>query len=80
MSGVTRGTPLDRLMRPIHHWVWADTDRRLRKLLTFADSRQGAARYAAYLQATVNDSLYRHLIARAAQELNGLGQFLISKN
>jgi ATP-dependent helicase YprA (DUF1998 family) len=45
-----------------------------RKLLTFADSRQGAARYAAYLQATVNDSLYRHLIARAAQELNGLGR------
>lgn len=40
-----------------------------RKLITFADSRQGAARYAAYLQATVNDTLYRHLIARAAQDL-----------
>lgn len=41
-----------------------------RKLITFADSRQGAARYAAYLQSTVNDTLYRHLIVRAAQELN----------
>ncbi len=45
-----------------------------RKLLTFADSRQGAARYAAYLQATVNETLYRHLIARAAQDLNGSGR------
>jgi ATP-dependent helicase YprA (DUF1998 family) len=41
-----------------------------RKLLAFTDSRQGAARYAAYLLATVNDTLYRHLVARAAQELN----------
>jgi len=40
-----------------------------RKLITFADSRQGAARYAAYLQSTVNGTLYRHLIVRAAQEL-----------
>ncbi len=44
-----------------------------RKLLTFADSRQGAARYAAYLQETVNSTLYRHLIARAARELNESG-------
>lgn len=41
-----------------------------RKLITFADSRQGAAKYAAYLQATVNDTLYRHLIARAAHQLH----------
>ena len=37
MSGVTRGAPLDRVMRPVHQWVWGDVDRRLRKLLTFAD-------------------------------------------
>ncbi len=34
---MTRGAPLDRLMRPVHRWVWGDADRRLRKLLTFAD-------------------------------------------
>lgn len=33
-----------------------------RKLLTFYDSRQGAARFAAFLQDIYNDSLYRHLI------------------
>jgi hypothetical protein len=45
-----------------------------RKLLTFADSRQGAARHAAYLQSTVESTLYRHLIARAASDLNEKGQ------
>jgi Lhr-like helicase len=45
-----------------------------RKLLTFADSRQGAARHAAYLQSTVESTLYRHLIARAVSDLNEKGR------
>ncbi len=45
-----------------------------RKLLTFADTRQGAARYAAYLQSTSDETLYRHLIARAATDLAGEGK------
>ncbi|MBL8206924.1 MAG: DEAD/DEAH box helicase [Blastocatellia bacterium] len=45
-----------------------------RKLLTFADSRQGAARYAAYLQSSVDSTLYRHLIAQAAVDLNQKGR------
>jgi ATP-dependent helicase YprA (DUF1998 family) len=45
-----------------------------RKLLTFADSRQGAARHAAYLQSTVESALYRHLIARAGSDLNEKGR------
>ncbi|MCG3143028.1 MAG: hypothetical protein HONDAALG_00340 [Gammaproteobacteria bacterium] len=45
-----------------------------RKLLTFADSRQGAARYAAYLQSTVDSTLYRHLITQAASDLNEKGR------
>ena len=36
-----------------------------RKLLTFYDSRQGAARFAAYLQDVVNRQNYRHLIPKA---------------
>jgi hypothetical protein len=36
MSAVRRSAPLDRMMRPVHRWVWGDPDRRLRKLLTFA--------------------------------------------
>jgi hypothetical protein len=45
-----------------------------RKLLTFADSRQGAARYAAYLQSTVDSTLHRHLIAQAAADLSQQGR------
>lgn len=54
----------------------ADTRRKSgegRKLLTFTDTRQGAARYAAYLQGTSDETLHRHLIARAARELNDNG-------
>ncbi|MDQ3010693.1 MAG: DEAD/DEAH box helicase, partial [Acidobacteriota bacterium] len=41
-----------------------------RKLLAFNDTRQGAARYAAYLQGTSDESLHRHLIVAAADSLN----------
>lgn len=40
-----------------------------RKLLTFYDSRQGAARFAAFLQDVVNTQNYRHIIPLAAQDL-----------
>jgi hypothetical protein len=45
-----------------------------RKLLTFSDSRQIAARYAAFLQATTDETLHRHLIARAAFNLSERGE------
>ena len=37
MSAGTRSAPLDRLLRPLHKWVWSDHDRRVRKLLIFGD-------------------------------------------
>src|SRR3954464_5780492 len=37
MSAATRSAPLDRLLRPLHKWVWRDHDRRVRKLLIFGD-------------------------------------------
>ncbi len=37
-----------------------------RKLLSFFDSRQGAARFAAFLQDSVNSQTYRHIIPKAA--------------
>jgi len=40
-----------------------------RKLLSFYDSRQGAARFAAFLQDTVNDQIYRHIIPEAVRQL-----------
>lgn len=38
-----------------------------RKLLTFYDSRQGAARFAAYLQDVVNQDLYRFMVPKAVR-------------
>lgn len=40
-----------------------------RKLLSFYDSRQGAARFAAFLQDVVNEQIYRHIIPTAVREL-----------
>ena len=45
-----------------------------RKLLTFYDSRQGAARFAAYLQDVFNQDLYRHLVPRAITDIRGDSQ------
>ncbi len=39
-----------------------------RKLLTFYDSRQGAARFAAFLQDVVNLQNYRHIIAESIRQ------------
>jgi ATP-dependent helicase YprA (DUF1998 family) len=39
-----------------------------RKLLTFYDSRQGAARFAAYLQDITNKQIFRHILPIAIKE------------
>jgi len=39
-----------------------------RKLLTFYDNRQGAARFAAFLQDIVNTQNYRHILVQAVRE------------
>jgi len=39
-----------------------------RKLLTFYDNRQGAARFAAFLQDVVNTQNYRHIIAQGVRD------------
>jgi len=41
-----------------------------RKLLTFYDSRQGAARFAAFMQDVVNQQSYRHIIPLAVTQLS----------
>jgi hypothetical protein len=71
MPGVTRGAPLDRLMRPIHHWVWSDTDRRLRKLLTFADVETDGGRDILRAAEVTPDPLLRRLyLEHAIDELH----------
>ncbi|MBN8595240.1 MAG: DEAD/DEAH box helicase [Anaerolineae bacterium] len=45
-----------------------------RKLLSFYDSRQGAARYAAFLQDVFNQDLYRYLVPKAIGALSSKGR------
>jgi rubrerythrin len=71
MPGVKRGTPLDRLMRPIHQWVWADNDRRVRKLLTFADVETDGGRDILRAAEVTPDPLLRRLyLEHAIDELH----------
>ena len=37
MPALARVAPLDRVLRPVHRWVWGDFDRRVRKLLAFGE-------------------------------------------
>jgi rubrerythrin len=69
-SVVTRSAPLDRLMRPLHHWVWADADRRLRKLMAFADVETDGGRDIIRAAEVTADPLLRRLyLEHAIDEL-----------
>ena len=71
MPGVTRGALLDRLMRPVHQWVWSDSDRRLRKLLTFADVETDGGRDILRAAEVTPDPLLRRLyLEHAIDELH----------
>jgi rubrerythrin len=70
MPGVARAAPLDRLMRPLHEWVWSDGDRRLRKLLTFADVETDGGRDILRAAEVTPDPLLRRLyLEHAIDEL-----------
>src|SRR6185369_3376138 len=71
MAEVSRGAPLDRLMRPIHQWVWADSDRRLRKLSTFAEVETDGGRDILRAAELTPDPLLRRLyLEHAIDELH----------
>ena len=33
-----RATAFDRMLTPVHRWIWSDTDRRVQKLLRFGET------------------------------------------
>jgi hypothetical protein len=67
---VIRGTYLDRLLRPIHRWVWADSDRRVRKLLAFAEVETDGGRDILRAAEITPDPLLRRLyLEHAIDEL-----------
>src|SRR5262245_14507067 len=68
---MTRSAPLDRLMRPLHQWVWGDLDRRLRKLLTFAEVETDGGRDILRAAEVTPDPLLRRLyLEHAIDELH----------
>src|SRR5213594_2406484 len=70
MPAAKRGAPLDRIMRPIHRWVWGDADRRLRKLLAFAEVETDGGRDILRAAEVTPDPLLRRLyLEHAIDEL-----------
>ena len=70
---MTRGreAPLDRILRPVHRWVWGDLDRRVRKLLAFAEVETDGGRDILRAAEVTPDPLLRRLyLAHAIDELH----------
>jgi hypothetical protein len=64
------GTRVDRMLRPVHRWVWGDFDRRVRKLLAFAEVEGDGGRDILRAAEVTSDPLLRRLyLEHAIDEL-----------
>src|SRR5713226_6119768 len=62
---------IDGLMRPVHRWVWGDFDRRVRKLLAFAEVETDGGRDILRAAEVTPDPLLRRLyLEHAIDELH----------
>ena len=59
---------LDRLLKPLHRWVWLDPHRRGRKLLRFAETEADGGRDLSRAAELTKDPLLRRLYLRHAQD------------
>ena len=59
---------VDRLLRPLHRRVWADANRRARKLLRFAETEAAGGRDLSRAAERTRDPLLRRLFLRHALE------------
>jgi rubrerythrin len=65
-----RPAPLDRVLRPLHRWVWGDPHRRVRKLLAFAEVETDGGRDILRAAEVTPDPLLRRLyLEHAIDEL-----------
>jgi len=61
---------VDRLLRPVHRWVWGDFDRRVRKLIAFAAVEGDGGRDILRAAEVTSDPLLRRLyLEHAIDEL-----------
>jgi rubrerythrin len=66
-----REAHVDRILRPIHRWVWGDFDRRVRKLIAFAEVEGDGGRDILRAAEVTPDPLLRRLyLAHAIDELH----------
>jgi hypothetical protein len=66
-----RSVGIDRMLRPVHRWVWGDFDRRVRKLLAFAEVETDGGRDILRAAEVTPDPLLRRLyLAHAIDELH----------
>src|SRR3954467_14150967 len=64
------GAFVDRLLRPVHHWVWGDFDRRVRKLIAFGEVEGDGGRDILRAAELTPDPLLRRLyLEHAIDEL-----------
>ena len=62
---------MDQILRPVHRWVWGDFDRRVRKLLAFAEVESDGGRDILRAAEVTPDSLLRRLyLEHAIDELH----------
>ena len=59
---------VDRLLKPLHRWIWLDAHRRARKLLRFADTEADGGRDLSRAAELTADPLLRRLYLRHAQD------------
>src|SRR5262245_44678385 len=65
-----RAAPIDLFLRPLHRWVWSDFDRRVRKLLAFAQVETDGGRDILRAAEVTPDPLLRRLyLEHAIDEL-----------
>ena len=66
-----QGTRIDRMMRPLHRWVWGDFDRRVRKLIAFSHVEGDGGRDILRAAELTPDPLLRRLyLEHAIDELH----------
>src|SRR5205085_11947881 len=60
---------MDRLLKPVHHWIWSDPERRVQKLLRFSEIETDGGRDLLRAAELTSDPLLRRLyLVHAADE------------
>jgi hypothetical protein len=66
--GIEKSGGIDRVLQPLHRWIWSDAHRRASKLLRFASTESDSGRDMARAAECTKDALLRRLYLRHAQD------------